>query len=179
MARLDPAMRRRLDALGLGEAPKAGSGQAPEMRDGTIVWVKDGLRLQEETLVCLGFFDGVHIGHQQLLKRAREVAAGKGWKMCVHTFDRSPAAFLRPEAAVRELTTLEQKARLLRGQGADIVAVSRFDEAMARMSARDFFDEVLIRRLHAGTSSPASTTPSVTVARGTQRRWPPCAGKTT
>ena len=149
MARLDPAMRRRLDALGLGEAPKAGSGQAPEMRDGTIVWVKDGLRLQEETLVCLGFFDGVHIGHQQLLKRAREVAAGKGWKVCVHTFDRSPAAFLRPEAAVRELTTLEQKARLLRGQGADIVAVSRFDEAMARMSARDFFDEVLIRRLHA------------------------------
>ena len=74
MARLDPAMRRRLDALGLGEAPKAGSGQAGNARR-TIVWVKDGLRLQEETLVCLGFFDGVHIGHQQLLKRG-----ARGWR---------------------------------------------------------------------------------------------------
>ena len=95
------------------------------------------------SVVCLGFFDGVHKGHLSLLKAAAEIARDQGLIVCVHTFDRAPGEkdFV--------LTTLEERQALLRAAGADRVAVSAFNEDMRRMSGDDFFRQVVLDSLNA------------------------------
>ena len=64
-------------------------------------------------VVCLGFFDGVHRGHQSLLRAAAEIARDRGLIVCVHTFDRAPG---EKDFA---LTSLSERETLLRAAGAD------------------------------------------------------------
>ena len=96
------------------------------------------------TVVCLGFFDGVHKGHLALIRAAREIADKKGWPVCVHTFDRAPGN------KGAELTSLEEKEALLRKAGADRVAVSGFNDHMRLMHGDDFIRDIIIRELGAG-----------------------------
>ena len=95
------------------------------------------------TVVCLGFFDGVHRGHLALLAAAKKAAREAGLPVCVHTFDRAPGG------KGPALTTLEERERLLRAAGADQVAVSPFDERTRTMSGDEFFERVVLGRLHA------------------------------
>lgn len=95
------------------------------------------------TVVCLGFFDGVHRGHLALLAAAKKAAREAGLPVCVHTFDRAPGG------KGPALTTLEERERLLRAAGADQVAVSPFDEQTRTMSGDEFFERVVLGRLHA------------------------------
>ena len=95
------------------------------------------------SVVCLGFFDGVHRGHLQLVQAARQVADAKGLRVVVHTFDHAPG-----NKGV-ELTTLREREALLLAAGADEVAVSPFDESMRRMSGEDFFHKIVLERLGA------------------------------
>lgn len=95
------------------------------------------------SVVCLGFFDGVHRGHLALLSAARAVARAQGLIVCVHTFDHAPGS------KGAELTTLAQREELLRAAGADRVAVSGFDDAMRRMRGDDFFQKIVLGRLNA------------------------------
>ena len=105
--------------------------------------------VDEETVVCLGFFDGVHRGHQALLNQAREVAEDRHLTVAVHTFDVLPRAVFRPEEPIQMLTTPECKYALFEALGCEICAVSRFDERMRNMPGEDFFRDVLLGRLHA------------------------------
>ncbi len=95
------------------------------------------------SVVCLGFFDGVHRGHLSLLRAAASVAREKGLTVCAHTFDRAPG---EKDFA---LTTLEEREALLRAAGADRVAVSAFDDEMRRMRGDDFFRLIVLDRLNA------------------------------
>ncbi|MBE5787552.1 MAG: hypothetical protein E7324_08450 [Clostridiales bacterium] len=95
------------------------------------------------TVVCLGFFDGVHRGHLALLAAARKVAASQGWLICAHTFDRAPGS----KGAL--LTGLSRREELLKQAGADFVAVSPFDEQMRMMDGDAFFREIVLGQLHA------------------------------
>ncbi|MBR6187088.1 MAG: adenylyltransferase/cytidyltransferase family protein [Clostridia bacterium] len=94
-------------------------------------------------VACLGFFDGVHRGHLQLLKTARKAADQEGLTVCVHTFDRAPGD---KDFA---LTTLEERKKLLLAAGADQVWVSDFDERMRHMSGEEFFQKVVLGQLNA------------------------------
>lgn len=94
-------------------------------------------------VVCLGFFDGVHIGHRALLDVARPVAKANGWLVRAHTFDHAPS----PRAA--ELTTADERVKLLLEAGADEVVVSAFDDAIRRMSGEDFFHRVILGDMNA------------------------------
>lgn len=95
------------------------------------------------SVVCLGFFDGVHKGHLSLLRAAKDIARDQGLIVCVHTFDRAPGEkdFV--------LTTLAEREALLRAAGADRVAVSTFSEDMRRMSGDDFFRQIVLGSLNA------------------------------
>ncbi len=105
--------------------------------------------LERPSVVCLGLFDGVHIGHQALIGKAREVAAENGYQVLVHTFDHMPINIIRPERRILELTPLPEKAALLSSFGTEIVAVSRFDDAMMHMHAGAFFHDLLVGTLRA------------------------------
>ncbi|MCL1795702.1 MAG: adenylyltransferase/cytidyltransferase family protein, partial [Clostridia bacterium] len=102
---------------------------------------------QRKTVVCIGFFDGVHLGHVRLIETAQRIARQSGLQVCVHTFHTLPSNVLRPGDSVPEITLLDEKVTLFGLLGVDLVAVSRFDLTMARMSAADFFRRVIIDQL--------------------------------
>ncbi|MFT4011198.1 MAG: bifunctional riboflavin kinase/FAD synthetase [Nocardioidaceae bacterium] len=102
------------------------------------------------TVVTVGNFDGVHLGHQQVLRRACEVAGELGLEHVVAvTFDPHPFAVLRPEHAPPLLTTIETRTELLGAAGADGVLVVPFDREVASWSPERFVAEVIVGALHA------------------------------
>jgi riboflavin kinase/FMN adenylyltransferase len=95
-------------------------------------------------VACVGVFDGVHIGHQALLGETNRVAKKTGLSPIALTFDPHPAKVLKPEATLWQLTTIEQRIRLLlETKLIDSVEVVNFTLAMATTSAQDFIDVIL------------------------------------
>lgn len=97
----------------------------------------------------LGNFDGVHLGHQVVLRRAVEEGKRRGVRVVVATFDPHPRAVLRPGSELRLLTPLELRREALLRYGADEVRVIRFDKELSRKSPEEFVRDVLIGELGA------------------------------
>jgi riboflavin kinase/FMN adenylyltransferase len=103
------------------------------------------------TVVSIGNFDGVHLGHAHVLREARTTAQRLGIDTVVAvTFDPHPMAVLRPEHAPPTLTSIETRSRLLRAAGVDAILVVGFDREIASWSPQDFIDRILVDMLHAG-----------------------------
>jgi len=103
----------------------------------------------EGSAVTIGAYDGVHLGHQAVIAEVRRRAEARGLASAVVTFDRHPAAVVRPESAPRLLTDLDQKLELLGATGLDYGLVITFDAERSRESAEDFVREVLVTCLNA------------------------------
>ena len=102
------------------------------------------------TVVTIGNFDGVHLGHQHVLQQARATADELAVeKVVVVTFDPHPIAVLRPEHAPPNLTNIPTRLRLLEAAGVDAVLVVPFDRDIAAWTPEEFIDRVLVRALHA------------------------------
>jgi riboflavin kinase/FMN adenylyltransferase len=94
--------------------------------------------------VTIGAFDGVHLGHEAVLRLVRDLARARGLRATVMTFDRHPAEVVRPESAPCLLTTLEQKLELLDATGeVDECFVLPFDVARSKEPAEQFVEEIL------------------------------------
>ena len=100
----------------------------------------------------IGFFDGVHRGHRYLIDsvKARAKRDGTGQSTVV-TFDAHPRLVLHKDYCPSLLTTLDEKVERLAQTGVDNCVVLHFDEAMAALPAREFMQEVLLRRLNVRT----------------------------
>ncbi len=96
------------------------------------------------TIVTVGAYDGVHLGHRRLIAAVREQAEQAGAASAVVTFDKHPASVVRPDSAPALLTDLDQKLELLATTGVDCSVVVHFDEARAHESAEDFVQSVLV-----------------------------------
>jgi len=102
------------------------------------------------SVVTIGAYDGVHLGHRKVLQLVRELADARGLDAALVTFDRHPARVVRPESAPKLLTTLPQRLELLEQLGLlDMCFVLEFDEARSREPAADFVQEVLVDALKA------------------------------
>ena len=99
--------------------------------------------------VTIGAYDGVHLGHRAVIEEVRQRASTLGCPTAVVTFDRHPAAVVRPESAPRLLTDTDQKLELLAAAGVDYTLVLHFDEDRSHESAEDFVNEVLVGCLRA------------------------------
>lgn len=103
------------------------------------------------SVVTIGAYDGVHLGHQAVIARVRALADGAGLTPVVVTFDRHPASVVRPDAAPLLLTDLDQKLELLEAAGAGATLVVRFTPQRATEGAEDFVRRVLVGCLGART----------------------------
>src|SRR4051794_13713390 len=97
------------------------------------------------SVVTIGAYDGVHLGHRAVIGNVRQLADGRGCATVVVTFDRHPATVVRPESAPKLLTDLDQKLELLAATGVDATIVVHFDERRSQESAEDFVREVLVK----------------------------------
>ncbi len=98
-------------------------------------------------VVTVGNFDGLHVGHQEILRIVTERARGRRGESAVYTFEPHPRKVLRPQDAPRLLTTLEQKLELMEAAGVDLAIVERFDLDFAARSAVEFVRDVLHARM--------------------------------
>lgn len=103
----------------------------------------------EGSAVTIGTFDGVHLGHRALIALTIAQARERGLSPVVLTWDRHPAATLRPEVAPPMLSSPERKIELLRETGADVVAVLPFDVPLSQREPESFVRDVLVTGLGA------------------------------
>ncbi len=96
------------------------------------------------SVVTIGAYDGVHLGHRAVIAEVRRMAAARGLSSAVVTFDRHPASVVRPQSAPKLLCDLDQKLELLAETEVDTTLVVPFDEARAAEPAEDFVRDVLV-----------------------------------
>lgn len=107
------------------------------------------VQLSSGTAVTIGKFDGVHVGHSEILRQLREVATTRHLIPTVVTFDRQPAAVVHPESVPHDLTGLTHRLELLAQAGVEATVVLPFSPELAALSPEDFVQTVLVKALHA------------------------------
>lgn len=98
-------------------------------------------------VLAIGNFDGVHLGHQQVIADARALAAAKNAPLGVMLFDPHPQQFFAPDAPPFRLTRLVTRAALLANLGVDFTLALPFDATMAACEAEDFISDILLAQL--------------------------------
>jgi riboflavin kinase/FMN adenylyltransferase len=98
-------------------------------------------------VVAIGVFDGVHRGHQLLVRRAVTAARERSARAVVVTFDPHPTTVTHPDAVPQMLTTIERRVQLLRDCGADDVVVLPFTRELSKLSPQEFVDQILTDQL--------------------------------
>lgn len=116
-----------------------------------ITELREPLFPGERSVVTIGVYDGVHLGHRAVIEQVKALAASSGARSVVLTFDRHPASVVRPESAPALLTNADQRLELLAATGLDAVVVLTFDDTQAAESAEAFVDRVLVRALDVRT----------------------------
>jgi len=104
---------------------------------------------RKPSAITIGNFDGVHLGHQQILRRVLDRARAEDRMCTVLTFHPHPSRVLRPESAPPLLQTLEQRIAAIGDFGVDAVLVARFDMALATLSPEEFVQQFLVDAMRA------------------------------
>ena len=115
----------------------------------TIENVRDFPARARGAVVTVGNFDGVHRGHQQLLSKLRDHADAAGVPALAVTFDPHPVTLLRPEKAPVPLVWPQREIALLKQAGATEVGVFKTGPWLLELSAREFFDQVIVDQFQA------------------------------
>ena len=109
---------------------------------------KDELTLEKPVVATIGFFDGVHLGHQFLINRLAEMAKQENLESMVITFDCHPRQVLQSNYQPRMLSTLEEKLEKLEKTASDHIVVLHFDKALAQLTSKQFMESILRDRLN-------------------------------
>jgi riboflavin kinase/FMN adenylyltransferase len=100
------------------------------------------------TVLTIGNYDGIHLGHQKILAMVLNRAQEIGGTSMVMSFDPHPVKVLAPERNMKLLTTPEEKARLLEEMGIDVLLCVKFDKEFSSMLPDDFIQYVLVDKIH-------------------------------
>ncbi len=102
----------------------------------------------QQTVVTIGTFDGVHLGHQKILEQITKSALELNCESLVLTFFPHPRMVLQKDVEMKQLNTLNEKIALLDNLGVDNLVVHPFDKEFSRLTAEDFVKEVLVDRFN-------------------------------
>lgn len=113
-----------------------------------MTWISGVPESETDRVVAVGSFDGVHTGHEHVIKHMTAIAQARHLEVLVASFDPHPRAFLSgmPES---RLTSIDERARLLRAAGVGSFVTLGFSRAMAEMSAERFVEDILLTELRA------------------------------
>ena len=103
---------------------------------------------QQGCVLTIGNFDGVHRGHQALLRHLRQAGSHRHLPVVVMVFEPQPLELFQPEAAPARLTRLREKLEHLEKFGVDEVVCINFDQDFAKLTAENFISELLVKRLN-------------------------------
>jgi riboflavin kinase/FMN adenylyltransferase len=112
-------------------------------------WVERFGESRKPTVVTIGNFDGIHLGHQKILSGVLDRARSANLLPAVLTFYPHPSRVLRPDAAPALLSTLPQRLAGFEAAGMDAALVLRFDAELAKVSAEDFVRHYLVETMQA------------------------------
>ena len=104
---------------------------------------------KKASIITIGTFDGVHIGHQKIIKRLVESGKDKGLKSTILTFFPHPRMVLQPDYDLKLLHTIEERQIVLSNYGVDEIIIKPFTKAFANLSAEAYVKELLVDELHA------------------------------
>ena len=102
----------------------------------------------EGSIVTIGTFDGVHLGHQQILKQLIDTSQQSKLKSVMLTFSPHPRMVLQPDISMRLIQTIEERERALRKTGLDYLVIHPFSEKFSRLSADDYVKQILVEKLN-------------------------------
>ncbi len=103
----------------------------------------------KKPVVTIGTFDGVHLGHQQVILRLQEIAGKHGGETVIFTFHTHPRLVTAPEEAnLRLLTTLKEKTKLFEQYGIDHLVIYPFDKAFSELTSSEFVENILVNQMH-------------------------------
>ncbi len=105
-----------------------------------------GFQEDRDSLITIGVFDGVHLGHKFLIHKLKELARQQGLRSIVITFDKHPQEVLAPRSQPPFFTDSTEKANLLKKEGVDSVVILTFTKSLSRLGAREFL-ELLQKKL--------------------------------
>ena len=114
-----------------------------------IRYSKNIILPKKKRYIALGVFDGVHLGHQKLIKLASDKAKKNDGISIVATFDPHPDKIINPKSKVFLLTTLEERINLIRELDVDVFLIIRFNKMLSKTSPEDFVSNILIDSLQA------------------------------
>lgn len=100
-----------------------------------------------KTVLCVGNFDGVHLGHQKIIETARQIAGKAKIPLVIYTFWPHPAQVLVPKSAPKMIQTQAQKIDLLKSLGISAIVFEPFTIPFSKISAEDFLTQILQKRL--------------------------------
>ncbi len=131
--------------------PRWGEGSVIASNEDAFVFSLPGmkaLRPEQDTVLALGAFDGVHLGHQALVRKAIDDAKGRGLPCVAVTFDPDPAVIVGPSAAGSRLLCTTDRCRGLLALGMDYIVVLRFTPQLAGLDPAEFVEQTLLRVTH-------------------------------
>jgi riboflavin kinase/FMN adenylyltransferase len=126
-------------------APLKTKGAAPEEK--RTPRAQPGMAVPRGSVIAIGNFDGIHLGHQRVLEFCIGLAKESGAVATALTFEPPPLKVLRPEAAPLRISTNEQRLEWFGALGMEAAVVLPFTMELARLAPEDFVDEILVRQL--------------------------------
>jgi riboflavin kinase / FMN adenylyltransferase len=106
-------------------------------------------RIESPTILTIGTFDGVHLGHQKILQRLLELKQKTGLQTAVLTFEPHPRKVLFPhQKDLKLITLIDEKLALLDKYGVDVTIVQPFNESFSQLDSQYYIKEVLVKHLH-------------------------------
>jgi riboflavin kinase/FMN adenylyltransferase len=103
----------------------------------------------EPTIVTIGTFDGVHVGHQKIIKRLINIGKQTQLKSVILTFFPHPRMVLQKDSGIKLINTINERGAILDALGLDYLLVKKFTKAFSRLSAEDFVKKILVDKLNA------------------------------
>ncbi len=115
-----------------------------------MITLRDFKRINDkfrDIVMTIGNFDGLHIGHQKILRMVKEDATSRSGISAVLTFEPHPSKVLKPHRELKIITPFREKAQLIQDTGIDLLLCLTFDSGLAMMEPEDFIRDIIVERI--------------------------------